>query len=248
VQAKLLTLENDHLERPGCLWCYGHFGPPVLVFPSAAGMAHEWQSNSMIETHSGLLNAGRLKLYCVESNVSVSWTHKESSLEERMRHHQAYERFVLERLVPFIREDCRSENIPITIVGISVGAFLAVNFALKQPEVFHHAIGLSGRYDATYFTKGESNDTVYFNNPLAYVRGLEGEELDRVRDNTRISLVCGQGNWEDGNLEETVILGRLLDSKGIPCETEIWGPDSHHQWPHWKRQTTELFDRHFGHQ
>lgn len=246
MEGRLLTLENEHLDRAGCVWCYGSFGPPVLVFPSAAGMAHEWQSHSMIETHAGLLAAGRMKLYCVESNVSQSWTNKEKSLEERMERHAAYERFILETMVPFIEKDCRTEGIPITAVGISVGAFLAVNFALKNPTVFRHAIGLSGRYDATYFTKGQSSADVYFNNPLAFVRGLRGDSLQHVRSNTRITLVCGQGNWEDGNIEETILLGRLLDAQGIPVEVDIWGRDSHHQWPYWKMHSEKHFAREFG--
>lgn len=228
------------------MWCYGHFGAPVLVFPSAAGMAHEWQSNSMIETHAGALHAGRMKLYCVESNVSDSWTNKEASLAHKLLHHKAYERFILNDVVPFIREDCKTSDIPITVAGISVGAFLAVNFALKYPETFHHAMGFSGRYNAEHFTHGQSSEEVYFNNPLAYVPGLQGGALDRVRRQTQMTLVCGRGNWEDGNYEETVIMGRLLDSKGIRCHTDLWGQDSHHQWPYWKLQTRKHFQRVFG--
>ncbi|MDX1571469.1 MAG: alpha/beta hydrolase-fold protein [Xanthomonadales bacterium] len=246
MEGQLHHLANPHLGRPGFMWCYGHWGPPVLVFPSAAGMAHEWQAHSMIDTHADLLSAGRLKLYCVESNVADSWTNKERSLEGKMERHRAYERFILENVVPFIYEDCRTEGIPITAVGISVGALLAVNFALKYPQVFHHAIGFSGRYNAMHFTHGQSNDDVYFNNPLAYVPGLSGEVLEHVRQNARFTLVCGQGKWEDGNIEETVMMGRLLRSKDIACETDIWGRDSHHQWPYWKLQSRKYFQQLFG--
>ena len=30
------------------VWCYGHYGAPVLAFPSASGMAHEWDANGMV--------------------------------------------------------------------------------------------------------------------------------------------------------------------------------------------------------
>ncbi len=246
MEGRLLRIPTQHLSRPGCIWCYGHFGPPVLVFPSAAGMAHEWQAQSMIETHAAALQAGRIKLYCVESNVSESWTNKQASLAHKLHHHKAYERFILNELVPFIYQDCQTPEIPITTVGISVGAFLAVNFALKYPEIFRHAMGLSGRYDLTHFTGGQSNQDAYFNNPLAYVPGLQGAALERVRSSTQMTLVCGQGNWEDGNFEETVTLGRMLDAKGIRCHTDIWGKDSHHQWPYWKLQSRKHFQRVFG--
>lgn len=245
MEGRLETIQNEHLGRPGCLWSYGVFGPPVLVFPSAAGMAHEWAAHSMIEAHGPRLAAGRLKLYCIESNVSQSWTNKEATAAEKLERHRAYERFILESVVPYIYADCQTEGIPITTIGISVGAYLAVNFALKHPTVFRHAIGLSGRYDVAYFTKGDSAPGLYFENPLAYVRGLKGEALARVNDHTRITLVCGQGNWEDGNFEETVELGRLLKAQGVPCDVDLRGRDTHHQWPFWKQQSLEHFARLF---
>ena len=50
------------------LWKYGHFGPPLLVFPSAAGMAHEWEAHGMVEALEPWLETGKLKLYCTETN------------------------------------------------------------------------------------------------------------------------------------------------------------------------------------
>ncbi len=246
MQGQLHQLPDEHLGRPGYLWSYGHFGPPILVLPSAAGMAHEWQTHSMIEAHANALAAGRYKFYCVESNVAETWTCKDRSLDHRMARHKDYEHFILETVVPFIYADCKTEDIPITVVGISVGAMLAVNFALKYPTVFRHAMGFSGRYNAAHFTQGQSSEQLFFNNPLSYVPGLEGKALEHVRENTRITLVCGNGNWEDGNFEETMLLGRLLKSKGVYCEVDLWGRDSHHQWPYWKLQTLQHFARIFG--
>ena len=59
------------------LWRYGNFGWPLLVFPSASGMAHEWDAHGMVDGLSDLIGAGKLKLYCSESNVSAPhdrWT------------------------------------------------------------------------------------------------------------------------------------------------------------------------------
>ena len=51
---KPTLLESRHMGRRIYLWQYGHFGAPVLVFPSAAGMAHEWESHGMVDALSGL--------------------------------------------------------------------------------------------------------------------------------------------------------------------------------------------------
>ena len=218
------------------LWRYGQFGAPLLVFPSAAGFAHEWQAHGMIEALADLVNGGKLKIYCTETNVAEAWTRKENDPAWRIGRHMAFERYVLDELVGFIRQDCRSPRIPIATSGTSLGAWYAVNFALKQPEIFTYALGMSGRYDITDFTLGFSSPDVYYNNPMAYVPGLDGDELARVRKNTHIVLVCGQGKWEDGNVDETRKFAATLASKGISHREDIWGHDVSHEWEWWRRQ------------
>jgi esterase/lipase superfamily enzyme len=224
------------MGRPMHLWRYGHFGPPLLVFPTAAGFAHEWSAHGMLEALGELLAAGRLKLYCTESNVAEAWTRKEHPPEQRIRRHQAFEAYVTEELVPWIQADCRTPGIPIAAAGCSLGAFYAANFALKQPQTFRYALCMSGRYEMRNFTGGFTNGDVYFNNPLAYAPNLEGAELERVRRHTHLTLVCGQGAWEEGCIEETHALADVLAAKGISHRRDIWGRDVSHEWPWWRRQ------------
>jgi esterase/lipase superfamily enzyme len=246
MQGTLDRIDSPQLGRPVHLWRYGHYGLPVVVFPSASGMAHEWEKEGMIGVLAPFVASGRVKLYCTESNVSEAWTRKDEPLARRMARHAAYERWVLDALVPFVRRDCAWPDAPISAVGCSLGATYAANMALKFPATFRRALCLSGRYLATALTQGETNTDVYFNNPLAYVSNLDGAGLDHVRRNTRLTLVCGQGKWEEGCIEETIALGALLDRKGIPAETDIWGFDSVHDWPWWKKQAAYHFGRLFG--
>ena len=239
-------IESSAMGRRVHLWAFGHWGAPLLVFPSAAGFAHEWDRQGMVDVLAPLINGGKLKLYCPESNVSQSWTDRETDPRLRIRHHMAYEQFILHDLVPAIRRDCNSADIRIATSGASLGAFYAANFALKHCEIFHYALCLSGRYQATYFTGGFSNTDIYFNNPLAYVANLENEHLDRVRNNTHLTLVCGQGQWEEGCIEETQALADLLAAKGIPHYRDIWGYDVSHDWNWWKRQAWLHLQRTFG--
>lgn len=241
-----ILLDSAAMGRKMNLWCYGHFGPPILVFPSAAGMAHEWDAQGMIEVLTPMLAAGRMKLYCPESNVAEAWTKKEGPLSWRMERHRAYESFINGELVPWIREDCRWPGAPIMTTGCSLGATYAANAALKRPDLFKRALCMSGRYLATALTGGENNGDLYFNNPLAYVPGLDGAALDFVRQNTHLTLVCGQGPWEEGCIEETIALGHLLDRKGIPNLTDIWGKDSRHDWDWWRKQVVFHLGRMLG--
>ncbi len=229
-------IHSQAMGRRMNVWCFGHWGAPLVVFPSAAGFAHEWDAQGMVDTLAPLIYGGKLKLYCPESNVSQAWTNKDEHPAIRVKSHLAYERFILEDLVPAIRKDCNSDDIRMAVSGASLGAFYAANFALKHSEIFSYALCLSGRYEATNFTKGYTNSDIYFNDPMSYVPRLEGDELEKVKKNTHLSLVCGQGAWEEGCIEETQALAGILEHKGIPCRRDIWGHDVSHDWSWWRRQ------------
>ncbi|MEC8378848.1 MAG: alpha/beta hydrolase-fold protein [Myxococcota bacterium] len=245
MNGRYMQLPSQAMGRPIHLWAYGYFGLPVIVFPSAAGFAHEWQAQGMIEVLKPLLAAGKIKLYCPESNVAEAWTRHERPLEERMQKHVAYEKFISEELMSFIRKDCNWANPTVTVTGCSLGAMYAANFALKFPELFNQAICMSGRYLATELTKGQHSLDVYFNSPIAYVSNLNGHALERVKKHTKIILVCGRGAYEEGCIEETISLGRILQRKQIPNYIDIWGTESRHDWGWWKQQALKHFRQQF---
>lgn len=229
-------IPSKHMGRPVHMWRYGHFGPPVIAFPSASGMAHEWENHGMVEALGDWLEHGKLKLYTVESNVSAVWTRKDEHPQQRIKHHLPYERWVMEELVPFIRRDCQKDDIPIAVTGTSLGALYAANFALKYPRVFRYALCMSGRYDASWMTDGFINNDIYFNSPVHYLPGVEGDYLEQIRRNAHLAVVCGQGQWEDGNIEDAQRFAGLLQAKGISHQLDLWGKDVSHQWPWWARQ------------
>ena len=80
----------------------------------------------------------------------------------------------------------------------------------------------------------------YFNNPVDYLANMEGEHLDWLRRRVHLTLVVGQGPWEDdsasGALASTRRLAGVLAEKAIPHELDLWGYDSAHDWPWWGRQ------------
>ena len=122
MKKRLERVHSPQLGRSVSLWCYGHWGQPLVAFPTAAGFAHEWESQSMVEALSPWLDGGRIKLYCPESNVAEAWTRRENDPAWRIQRHMAYERFVVETLVPRVREDCASPGIGIGASWPSVSA------------------------------------------------------------------------------------------------------------------------------
>lgn len=228
------------------LWCYGHWGMPVVAFPTAAGFAHEWERQSMVEALAPLISEGRIKLYTPESTVSQTLTNKQDPAHLRMRALMAYEDFVLRDLMGFIRADCGGAELPVTLAGASLGAYYAALYALKHPHIFRYALCMSGRYQLTHFTQGFSNSDVYFNNPIAFVPNLDGGALEHVQRNTHITMVCGRGPYEEGCIEETELLCDLMAAKEIQHTRDIWGIDVAHDWKWWKRQAVFHLSQRFS--
>jgi esterase/lipase superfamily enzyme len=228
---------------------YGHWGRPVLVFPSEQGRAIDYENNGMVDAVSDLIEAGRAKLYCVDSADGHTWSRNDLPLEERARRHGEYEAWILNDVVPAIHADSGGP-LDIVTTGCSLGAFHAVNFALKRADLFPLAIGLSGNYDAAAWhadhTAGERGDATYFNNPVDYVPQLDGDHLDWLRGRVSIQLVVGQGDWEThptGALPSSQQLAGLLQAKGIRCDLDLWGHDVAHDWPWWRRQIAHHLPR-----
>jgi esterase/lipase superfamily enzyme len=227
---------------------YGQGGPParpVLVFPAERGDAGEFERRGMVGAVGDLIEAGRVKLYCVDSFDSESWSNRAIPLEERARRHRVYESWILDEVVPFVRWDCGGAGELITC-GVSLGAYHAANFALKRADAFPLAICMSGNYDPSVWDAwGERGDATYFNNPIDYVAHLGGDHLDWLRGRVSLLLICGQGQWEDttGALESTRTLAGLLQSKGIRCELDLWGHDVAHDWPSWRAQLAHHLPR-----
>jgi esterase/lipase superfamily enzyme len=56
----------------------------------------------------------------------------------------AYDRYIVEEVIPFIHHHCQSPAERVMANGCSMGAYHAVNFFLKHPDVFEGTIALSG--------------------------------------------------------------------------------------------------------
>jgi esterase/lipase superfamily enzyme len=235
---------STHLGQ-GTVAVYGHWGRPLLVFPTEGGNAWEWAENGMLAAVEDLIEAGRIKLYCVDSFDAGTWSAGDVPLEERARRHGSYESWILDTVVPHIRADTGTAA-EIVTTGCSLGAFHALNFAFKRADLFPLALCFSGNYDpSTWRAWGEQGDAVYFNNPIAYVANLHGDHLEWLRSRLSLLLVCGQGQWEDttGSLEGTRRMAQVLSARQIRHDLDIWGYDIPHDWSSWRTQLAHHLPR-----
>lgn len=224
---------------------YGSYGRPVLVFPSSEGRAEDFEGNGMVEAIRPLIDAGRGKLFCLDSWDAGSWYRGDLPLEERARRHEAYERWVVEGAVPFVDADCGGRQ-EMVVTGCSFGAYHAANVALRRADLFPLALCLSGVYDLTVMGGwGEPGTSFHLNNPQWSLAASEGGHLEWLRSRLSLLLVCGQGQWEDttGALESTRAFGRLCAEKGLRVEVDLWGHDVPHDWPSWRAQLAHHLPR-----
>lgn len=225
---------------------HGHYGRPVLVFPSERGQAEDFADHGMVDAVRGLVDAGRVSLFCVDAADGWSWSDTSVPVEERARRHGTYHAWLEQAVVPWIHDRLGGPAEIIT-VGASMGAYHAVHFAFQRADLAPLAIGLSGNYDVgTWRAWGERGDATYFANPTDYVTGLHGDHLTWLRSRLSVLLVCGQGAFEvhpTGSLPSTRHFAGLLRDKGIVHELDLWGHDSAHDWPWWQRQLAHHLPR-----
>ncbi len=225
---------------------HGHYGRPVLVFPSEAGHAEDFANNGMVDAVRGLVDAGRVSFFCVDSLDAWSWSDRSLSIEDRARRHASYQTWLDRVVVPWIFQETGGPREMITL-GASMGAYHAVHYAFQRADVAPLAIGLSGNYDVgTWHAWGERGDATYFANPSDYVTGLDGDHLAWLRSRLSVLLVCGQGAWEThptGSLPSSIRFDQLLAEKGITHQLDLWGNDVAHDWPWWQRQLAHHLPR-----
>ena len=151
---------------------YGHYGAPIVVFPTSGGDEHEYAGQGMIEALAHWIDAGRVKLYCVNTVNNQSWYDKGAHPRHRSYMQAMYDAYIAEEVAPFVPHHCQSPGIGITTTGASFGAYHAANTLFKHPDKFKRCLALSGVYDIRRFMDGDYDDNFYYNNPVDYVGGL----------------------------------------------------------------------------
>ena len=196
---------------------------------------------------AGLVDEGRVKLYCVDSFDAGSWSDRSLPLEERARRHGAYAALAAHAGGALDPRRLRGARSPIVAAGPSLGAFHAVNLALRRADLFPVAIGLSGSYDpAVWNGWGERGDAVYFHNPVDYVGHLHGDHLEWLRSRLFVELVVGRGACEEHPTRALLLhapAGGAARQQGTPARARVWGEDVAARLASWRAQLATYLPR-----
>lgn len=228
------------LEMP--IVTYGHAGPAVLLYPTAAADYLENERFFLVKAVEPLLMAGRMRLFSIDSINSHAWMDRDLPVVVQARRQAAYSQYVEEEVVPYIRHVCGNPEERILTTGASFGAFHAANQFFRRPDLFGGVIGMSGFYDlGPRYLKKYNGDDAYRNNPAWFVHDVSGDHLHRLRTDSRIVLAAGEGAYEAPDASRK--MAGILASKGIPHWLDIWGKDVNHDWPWWRRMLPYFLEK-----
>ena len=171
---------SPRVERDVTVVRWGTIGTPVLVFPTAGGDGEEIERFQLVDACRGLIDAGRVKLYSVDSvNGRVILAGEGDAAHQAWIQRQFFE-FIRHEVVPAIRTDCETDDIELVAAGSSIGAFNALGVRVpSSPTCSRLAICMSGTFDLRRFYPGAVTEDFYESSPLHVVPAMDDDALDR---------------------------------------------------------------------
>ncbi|MES2733532.1 MAG: alpha/beta hydrolase-fold protein [Bacteroidota bacterium] len=232
---------SPHLNRKMELLIFGHAGARVLVFPTRRGRFYDYENFGMVGAIQHALENGWLQLYCVDSVDAESLYDTSRHPRERLNRHRQYEQYIIKEVIPLTQH--KNPNSFLIAHGCSLGAYHAVNIALRHPHLFGKVVGLSGRYDLSSpvaefrgLFDGYYDEDIYFHTPNHYVPNLQDDATLQQLRQMQIVLAAGDGdpfvgsNWQ---------LSASLWDKNVPNALHVWEGRAH-QACYWQ-QMVQLY-------
>jgi esterase/lipase superfamily enzyme len=214
-----------------CRW--GHYGAPVLLFPTAGGDFEEVERYGLIGAVKGLIEGGRIKVFSVDGVAARAWLRGTFTQSRLMHEQRSFEAFIYEEVVPLIRMDCHIDTVEIVAAGAALGGFTAVAMLCRHPNVFRSALCMSGLVDITRFLNDEPpTPELESVSPLHYLPHLpEGPGLAAIRGRF-IEVASGEGDFEMPGQSRK--LAQVLGQRNVPHHLDLWGRHYPHSWTTWR--------------
>src|SRR5712675_1556805 len=92
---------------------YGHWGPPLLGFPTSAGDDFELEGQGMVGALADFIDAGKVKFFSVNSINGLSFYDKSAHPFHRSYVQSVFDPSLPKEVVPFLCSNCQSQ------IGIS---------------------------------------------------------------------------------------------------------------------------------
>ena len=212
---------------------FGDSGKVMFAFAPQNGHTYDFASFGMVETVRPWIEAGKLKVVCVDSIDAESWSDQYGDPRYRIEMQEKWFHYVTDELAP---KFVSSENRGI-VTGCSMGGLHAGVMFFRRPDLFDTMISLSGLFDAQFFFRGYMDDLLYANSPIHFLPNMPQDHpwMDWY-SKSNIIICTGQGAWEDEMRHDAGRMKDIMEAKGIPAWVDFWGYDVNHDWPWWRKQ------------
>jgi esterase/lipase superfamily enzyme len=208
---------------------FGHAGAKVLVFPTREGRFYDYENWGLVDALRHSIDSGYIRLFCVDGVDSESLYCRAVPPTALVNRHRQYERYILDEVIPFMIAENGSPSL--IAHGCSIGAYHAMNLALRHPSLFCKVVALSGRYDLTRpvgsfadLFSGHYDQEIYFIMPGHYLPGLNDPRFLEPIRRLDITLAVGeQDPFHDSNR----VLSQALAEKEVPHRLAIWPGEAH---------------------
>ena len=243
MKRELTSWFSPSLQREMPIAVYGDYGFALLLIPTAAADYLEYERFQLIESLAPYINAGKIKVYSVNSMNNESWMNYPMQGEHKALRHNQFNEYIYNEVVPFIKVNA-SWQTPVIVSGASFGALHSMNLFLKRPDLIDGVIAMSGVYDLTEYSRGFFDEQVYYNSPVHYMPNLTDHAiLEQIRDSRHIHILTGCGNHEDPDAARR--FADILYNKNINYELSVWGNEWKHDWPTWRAMLPLFIDTRF---
>jgi len=223
------------------LLVFGHAGRAVLMFPTRMARFYDYENWGIVDALQHKINNGELQLFCVDSIDAESFYNTSIAPAQRINRHLQYEQYILQEVLPLMHQENKGDYFE--VAGCSMGAYHALNMALKYPQLFNKVVCMSGRYDLTQHVTdfkdlfdGYHNEDIYFNMPRQYIANLTDDAVLNSISNLSIIMAVGE---TDPFLPNNREVSQLLHNKDINHDLFIWSNYAHR--PMYWKQMVQLY-------
>ena len=113
METKDFTLHRDGVDGDFDVTLYGTAGRPVIVFPEGNSSCASWGDGGMVDALAGLIDAGRVRLFCVDSADGASWYAGFAPTEYRLASLGGYFDLVENELVQLVSDEAPGAGAPL---------------------------------------------------------------------------------------------------------------------------------------
>jgi esterase/lipase superfamily enzyme len=217
------------LQKKMELLIFGHAGAAILFFPPRMGRFYDYENWRIIEALRPKIENGHIQVFCVDSYDNESFYSNWHNPYWKTIQHLRYEAYILNEVLPLINQK-NPGNFKV-VAGCSLGAYHALNIALKHSSVFNKVVAMSGRFDLTHnighyhdLFNGYWDENVYYNMPLQYVSNISDADTLGSIQNLEVVLVIGR---DDILLENNWAMHYALMEKGVKSTLHVWDREMH---------------------